>query len=126
MVQQRRGSNSNIRQCKPSYLPFIINYLCHFFSDRGACAIPDQDTGEVIITGDSDSGTLVSVYSEAGWQRELAPMMEYRKHHACSSFTHAGEKVIREGVIQDLSIKTASKVFFYNFSAPHRHWRRVL
>ena len=36
----------------------------------------------------------VSVYSEAGWQRDLANLKEGRNYHACSSFTHAGEKVI--------------------------------
>ena len=47
---------------------------------------------EVIITGGLYTRT-VSVYSEAGWQRDLADMTQGRKYHACSSFTHAGEKV---------------------------------
>ncbi len=53
----------------------------------------DNDMKEVIITGGAYTMTSVSVYSEAGWQRDLANMTQGRYIHACSSFTHAGEKV---------------------------------
>ena len=51
---------------------------------------------EVIITGGGDhlAMTTVSVYNEAGWQRDLAQLTQGRYDHACSSFTHTGEKVI--------------------------------
>ena len=66
----------------------------HHISDRNACSIPDPDKEEVIITGGFYKRTIVSVYSEAGWQRDLARLPgKGRKKHACSSFTHAGEKV---------------------------------
>ena len=55
------------------------------------CAIPDPDKGEVILT---DDGFKTAVYSEDGWQRDLAGLLSSRAEHACSSFTHAGEKVL--------------------------------
>ena len=66
----------------------------HFISDRSACSIPDPDQEEVIITGGVYTMTTVSVYSEDGWQRDLAEMTQGKYYHACSSFTHAGEKVV--------------------------------
>ena len=101
MAQLRRVLHSNIHHSKPKN---NLNHFCHFISDSGACAIPNPEKGEVIIT----MGTNVTVYSEDGWQRDLAQLTHGRIDHACSSFTNAGEKVIREGAIQDLSIKTAS------------------
>ncbi len=68
--------------------------MYYFISDREACSIPDPDQVHVIITGGIRTGTTVSVYSEAGWQRDLKDMTLRRHDHACSSFTHAGEKVI--------------------------------
>ena len=66
-------------------------------SYRSACAIPDQDNDEVVITGgieeDSLSKNTVSVYNEAGWQRDLSPMNEGRYWHACASFMLEGERV---------------------------------
>ena len=49
---------------------------------------------EIIITGGEYGPTRVSVYSEAGWQRDLANLTLGRHWHSCSSFTHAGEKVV--------------------------------
>ena len=65
----------------------------YYISDRQACSIPDPDNEEVIITGGEYTMTKVSVYSEAGWQRDLANMTLGRFDHSCSSFTHEGEKV---------------------------------
>ena len=56
-----------------------------------ACAIPDPDNEEVIITGGSYTMTTVSVYSEAGHQRDLADLRQGRSMHACSSFTIGGD-----------------------------------
>ena len=56
------------------------------------CAIADPDKGEVILT--DIYGFKTSVYSEDGWQRDLAGLLWSRAEHACSSFTHAGEKVL--------------------------------
>ena len=67
--------------------------MYHLIPDRFACSIPDPDKEEVIITGGEFTMNIVSVYSEAGWQRDLAQLTEGRHVHACSSFTHAGEKV---------------------------------
>ena len=72
---------------------------------RFACAVPNPDNEkEVIIIGGTinhcnmncvvNNQTTVSVYNEEKWQRDLAPLQQGRDHHACSSFTHAGEKVI--------------------------------
>ena len=61
----------------------------------GGFTITEWVMKEVIITGGERARTLVSVYSEAGWQRDLAPLTGMgRSDHACSSFTNAGEKVI--------------------------------
>ena len=65
--------------------------LCTF--DREACAIPDPDNGEIIITGGMDNRNLVSVYNEAGWQRDLTQLNQGRKLHACGSYYNGGEKV---------------------------------
>ena len=63
------------------------------YSDREACAIPDPDNGEIIITGGMDHRKLVSVYNEAGWQRDLTQLNQGRKLHACGSYFNGGEKV---------------------------------
>ena len=53
-------------------------------SYRSACSISKNE--EVIITGGKDSMTTVSVYTEAGHQRDLADLGQGRYNHACSSF----------------------------------------
>ena len=37
--------------------------------------------------------TRVSVYSEAGWQRDLANMNRGRRLHACTSYVKGGQMV---------------------------------
>ena len=64
-----------------------------FIFDRAACAISDRDKEEVIITGGRETMTTVSVYNEAGWQRDLAPMNQGRSSHACGSYVNGGKKV---------------------------------
>ena len=54
--------------------------------DRRACAIPDPDNEEVIITGGWDTWSTVSVYNTEGHQRDLADLREGRSFHACSMF----------------------------------------
>ena len=67
------------------------------FLDRYACAISDAYFEEVIITGGHLTGNnamkTVSVYSEAGWQRDLTPLNQGRFNHACSSYVNGGKKV---------------------------------
>ena len=65
----------------------------NFTSVSYACAIPDPDKEEVIITGGGWSLTTVSVYSEAGWQRDMTPLNQRRQRHCCSSFLSEGERV---------------------------------
>lgn len=90
-VQWRRGLNSNVEDSNVQNK--YIKDWCHFFiSDRDACAISDPFNKEVVITGGHTSSS-VSVYSEAGWQRELAQLTQKRDKHACSIFIHAGEGV---------------------------------
>ena len=60
---------------------------------RSACAIPDPDNEEVIITGGWETMTKASVYNEDGWQRDLPSFSEGRRHHACSSFLSSGKRV---------------------------------
>jgi len=58
-----------------------------------ACAIPDTENGEVIITGGKGNTNLVSVYSEAGWQRDLAPLNTGRSMHACGHYVNGKKKL---------------------------------
>ena len=74
------------------------------FSDSDACSIPDPDKEEVIIMGGAWKMTTVSVYSEDGWQMDLAKLTQARYFHACSSFTHSGEKVIVKAIYQHQNI----------------------
>merc|ERR1719360_181543 len=62
------------------------------YKTEESCSIPDPDKEEVIITGGIYTMTTVSVYSEDGWQRDLKQLTQGRTVHACSSFTHKGEK----------------------------------
>ena len=71
---------------------YFVNMYINIFG-RYACAIPDVEKQEVIITGGSATQTRVSVYSEDGWQRDLASMREERIAHACSSFVNGGKTV---------------------------------
>ena len=90
----RRVLNSSIRQGRTIHLANKNIVVTLFPPVRYACSIPDTDNEEVIITGGKDTTTTVSVYNEAGWQRDLAQLTQGRYDHACSSFTHTGEKVI--------------------------------
>ena len=59
-----------------------------------ACSIPDSDV--IIITGgmgNEQQNKRVSVYNEAGWQRDLTPLNEGRQVHACGSYINGGKKV---------------------------------
>ena len=74
-----------------------LNTLYKSF-DRYSCAIPDPDKEEVILTGGAmvdgyKPNSTVSVYSEAGWQRNLAPLNQARQYHACGSYVKGVEKV---------------------------------
>ena len=55
-----------------------------------ACGIPDQAANEIIITGGLTTGNTwladVSVYTEAGFSRSLAPLNTARMEHGCTSF----------------------------------------
>jgi len=68
---------------------FSLKYNTSF-----ACSIPNPDDNEVIITGGNSTLKTVSVYSEAGWQRDLASLNQGRRDHACGSFVNGGKKFI--------------------------------
>ena len=67
------------------------------------CAIEDPDTDTVIITGGTNinidytiAGSIVSVYNEHGWQRDLPNLKQQRMYHACSSYlSNEGDRVRR-------------------------------
>ena len=63
--------------------------------DRSACAIADHENDEVIITGgrNSEIDRRVSVYNEAGWQRDLPSLNQAREKHGCGSYVNRGKKV---------------------------------
>ena len=74
-----------------------LNFAFHkkllFISDREACSIPDYDNEEVIIIGGYYTMKTVSVYSEAGWQRDLPSLNQARRELACCSYVNGGKKV---------------------------------
>ena len=41
----------------------------------------------------NDALKTVSVYSEAGWQRDLPSLNQQRQVHACGSYKNGGKKV---------------------------------
>ena len=73
-----------------------IKNCVNFISDREACAIPDPDNDEVVITGGHLTLTTVSVYNKAGHQRDLASLNAGRRYHACTSFIYQNTKVVTE------------------------------
>ena len=66
---------------------FSLKYAANY-----ACAIPNSDN-EVIITGGNPTMKTVSVYSEAGLQRDLANLNKGRHLHACTSYVNGGKMV---------------------------------
>ena len=66
---------------------------------RYACGIQDQaaNKNEIIITGglttDFTALADVSVYTEAGFSRSLAPLSTARNSHGCTSFVKEGKRV---------------------------------
>ena len=93
----------------------ILLSIQQFIFDRYACAISDPDNEEVIITGGRVTMTTVSVYSEAGWQRDLAPLNQGRYEHACSSFISEGERV----KAKTLEYRTGRSPLFWLIYAVH-------
>ncbi len=71
----------------------FYSQFSNFIFDSYACAISDADKEEVIITGGASTRTTVSVYGEAGWQRDLAPLSQGRLWHTCGSYVNGGKKV---------------------------------
>ena len=74
------------------YLHIASNYqICISYSY--ACAIPDNDNEQLIITGGLYTLKTVSVYNEAGYQRDLTELNQGRRQHACASYVNGGKKV---------------------------------
>ena len=72
------------------------------YYDSFACGISDPDNEEIIITGGEHPATnRVSVYSENGWQRDLASLNQGRNYHACGSYRNGGKKVNQ--IVLDIS-----------------------
>ena len=62
-------------------------------TDRNACAIPDPDNEELIITGGTHTMSTVSVYREDGWVKDLASLGVGRRGHGCARYIKGGKKV---------------------------------
>ena len=79
-----------------------------------ACGIPDQaaNINEIIITGGQTTGNTrladVSVYTEAGFSRSLAPLNTARERHGCTSFVKEGKRVKMTKYKHILNISTIS------------------
>ena len=66
-----------------------------------ACGIPDPENKEIIITGGVYTRTKVSVYNEAGHQRDLADLKQGRFwYHTCTMFVGNGGKKVKIFYIQ--------------------------
>ena len=48
----------------------------------------------MVITGGVHAGARVSVYTEAGWLRDLAPLRGERWRHACTSYMDTEARVM--------------------------------
>ena len=97
------GKNSNIRiifrlkNCRTRIRIFEIrekdsnlNPNNSFISDQGGFGI-NQGWGS---SSSSSKETRVSLYSAAGWQRDLAPLNTPRRSHGCASYTDtSGQEV---------------------------------
>ena len=60
-----------------------------------SCAIAEQDTNTVIITGGYNTETTVTRYTEYGVSKELPSLNEGRDNHACGSYLEiSGTRVI--------------------------------
>ena len=63
-----------------------------------ACAIAEEDTKTVVITGgaDANGGQLKNAirYGLDGWKENLEELNTARKRHACTSYISGGERVI--------------------------------
>ena len=101
MGQWRMASVSDMLQGK--IIMLTIKYCVNFNSDSDACAIPDPDNEEVIITGgyyntiiEGGTRTRVTVYTKDGYQRDLADLRQGRYNHACTGFIYEENKVILE------------------------------
>ena len=79
-----------------------------------ACGIPDHAANihEIIITGGATTGGTrladVSVYTEAGFSRSLAPLNTARDSHGCTSFVKEGKRVKMTKYNHILNISTIS------------------
>ena len=81
-----------------------------------ACGIPDQaaNNEEIIITGGQTGWTFntiladVSVYTEAGFSRSLAPLNTARYRHGCTSYVKEGKRVKMTKYNHILNISTIS------------------
>ena len=82
----------------------LISYCVSFISDRYACAIPDPDNEEILITGGSYTKTTVSAYNKTGHLKDLADLNTGRYYHACTSFIFHNLKVY--------SLKDSNTIFF--------------
>ena len=103
---QTQDLNSNMAICGKYLLKCatvrrlqeILRARGNYF-DRYACAIPDPENDEVILTGNRnnynfpETTSIVSVYNKNGWVRDLAPMNQGRYGHGCTSFVSGGKKV---------------------------------
>ena len=67
---------------------FPLKASVHF-----ACAIPDPENNELILTGGWGQGQKVSVYGESGWKRDLPSLNIGRFNHGCTSFIQNGKWV---------------------------------
>ena len=76
-----------------SQLPRTCFAVLVISADRNACAIPDPDNEELIISGGTHTMSRVSVYREDGWVRDLASLGRKRRGHGCAGYTQGGKKV---------------------------------
>ena len=56
-------------------------YVC-----RDVCSIADPATNTVVVTGGVYTETVVSLYGEEGWVKDLPSLNQGRNYHACAAY----------------------------------------
>ena len=80
---------------KLCYETFVRFFFAHPLIFRHACAITDQASNSVIITGGTDTLRTVSRYGTAGHLEDLPSLNQGRAGHGCGAYTgDNGEQVI--------------------------------
>ena len=72
---------------------FLSIFFSIFSNDREACAIPDEKTESVIITGGYRSPRIVKRFNLKGFVENLPNMLTGRENHGCAGY-HQDDRLV--------------------------------